>query len=34
MIVAEENSTVRFQLQRGPGIFGVIGVMWEVSYQL
>lgn len=32
-VVAEENTSrnVSFQLQRGPGIFGVIGVQWNVS---
>ena len=31
MVVAKENATISFQIQRGPGIFGEIGVMWEVS---
>lgn len=33
--MVEENTTsrdVRFQVQRGPGIFGMIGVMWQVSH--
>ena len=30
-VVAEETvQAVSFQVQRGPGIFGTIGVMWEV----
>ena len=30
-MIAEENSgNITFQVERGPGIFGVIGVMWQV----